>query len=193
MVICSVLSGYINLWKDTYKELDNNRNIVSNSVCIGNEWYSFPSHFFLPENGRLEYIDDGFKGILPQHYSSINGTWGKPIQPFNDRNKEEVSRYIELSKCNYLVITIDELKEYDQMNDNRRYLLSQHLKKVNNHYKLKFDNISMNGDSMFTIISSRNVLSSEFSHSSLARAYLIPFGFSEKRVKFKSYILLKKI
>ena len=29
-------------------------------VCVGKEWYRFPSSFFLPADARLEFIQDGF-------------------------------------------------------------------------------------------------------------------------------------
>ena len=38
---------------------------VENSIlCVGREWYRFPSSFFLPDNVRLHFIQSEFKGEL---------------------------------------------------------------------------------------------------------------------------------
>jgi len=88
---------------------------------VGEEWYRFPSHFFLPNNWRLQFVKSSFGGQLPQYFSEVNGT--RIILPnFNDRNLEEPSRYVrihtqkvrqtlfikitmqvELSQCDYFV------------------------------------------------------------------------------------------
>ena len=39
-------------------------NIVS--VCVGEEWYRYPSSFFLPGPAyRLQFVKSGFDGMLP--------------------------------------------------------------------------------------------------------------------------------
>ncbi|PIK57716.1 putative alpha-1,2-mannosyltransferase ALG9 [Apostichopus japonicus] len=73
------------------------------NICIGKEWYRFPSHFFLPENWSLQYIQSEFRGQLPKHYdSSPDATRLIPTE-MNDLNKEEPSRYIDVKKCHYLI------------------------------------------------------------------------------------------
>ncbi|XP_063426671.1 alpha-1,2-mannosyltransferase ALG9-like [Mytilus trossulus] len=74
------------------------------NVCVGKEWYRFPSHFFMPgDNWSLQFIQSEFKGQLPKPYSSgVDAT--KIVSPdFNDMNKEETSRYISSNKCHYLI------------------------------------------------------------------------------------------
>ena len=96
---------------------DSNFNGETNNiVCMGGDWYTFPSHFFLPDNVRLGYIRDGFGGQLPKHFSAINGTSEKPSCPFNDQNKEEMSSYIDIDKCDYLIrlITEDDRSKEDK-------------------------------------------------------------------------------
>ncbi|KJE92084.1 asparagine-linked glycosylation 9 protein [Capsaspora owczarzaki ATCC 30864] len=72
------------------------------AVCVGKEWYRFPSHFFLPENSRLEFVASEFRAQLPQPYSAQYGTSGVPPN-FNDMNREEPSRYFDINKCDYLI------------------------------------------------------------------------------------------
>jgi alpha-1,2-mannosyltransferase len=77
------------------------------NVCVGSEWYLFPTHFFLPVNARLQYVEDGFHGVLPAHFETVNGTSAQPRQPFNNENREEPSRYIDVSNCDYVVRSND--------------------------------------------------------------------------------------
>ncbi|KAK3605574.1 hypothetical protein CHS0354_005879 [Potamilus streckersoni] len=73
-------------------------------VCMGKEWYRFPSSFYLPgDNWSLHFLRSEFKGQLPKPYSS--GPDATKIIPsdMNDLNKEEMSRYTNNSRCHYLV------------------------------------------------------------------------------------------
>lgn len=104
--------GYLSTWSmvfDTIAQEDPVRILqeprLSNDVrvCAGGEWHLFPGHFFLPEHASLHYIEDGFTGILPQHFSPINGTSAFPPLPNNDLNQEENSRYVNIDACDYLI------------------------------------------------------------------------------------------
>ncbi|XP_030838105.1 alpha-1,2-mannosyltransferase ALG9 isoform X1 [Strongylocentrotus purpuratus] len=98
---------------DLYPELKtiaNNPNIHTLppdklvNVCVGKEWYRFPSSFFLPDNWRLQFIESEFRGQLPKPFdeSDPDATTMIPSH-MNDKNQEEISRYIDISKCHYLV------------------------------------------------------------------------------------------
>jgi alpha-1,2-mannosyltransferase len=92
------------------------------NVCVGKEWYRFPSNFFLPhENTRLKFIKTEFTGLLPKPYEK--GPDATKIIPttMNDDNREEPDRYIPIEQCHYLI----ELKELDDpyFDDNQWELL----------------------------------------------------------------------
>jgi alpha-1,2-mannosyltransferase len=70
-------------------------------VCMGQEWYRFPSHFFLSPPSKLGFLPSHFKGQLPQPFG--RRTYSAPAQPFNDLNKEEPSRYVSLTECEYFI------------------------------------------------------------------------------------------
>ncbi|XP_025078630.1 alpha-1,2-mannosyltransferase ALG9-like [Pomacea canaliculata] len=74
------------------------------NICMGKDWYRFPSNFFLPsDRWHLQFIKSEFKGLLPKAYEPWpNGTRLIPSN-MNDLNKEEPSRYIDISRCHYLV------------------------------------------------------------------------------------------
>lgn len=91
-----VYSGPFELWDYDFQD---------STVCVGIDWYMFHSSFYL-KNGNLQYIDDGFKGILPQAFTDTS------IVPknMNDENRPEPSRYVDLKTCDYFVTLIIQSK-----------------------------------------------------------------------------------
>lgn len=91
------------------------------NVCVGKEWYRFPSYFFIPEktevhDWNLRFLESDFKGQLPGHFREAN-SFAKLIEStrhtdklFNDLNQEVVERYVSMDKCNFLIDT-------DSLND----------------------------------------------------------------------------
>lgn len=81
----------------------------SSILCIGKEWYRFPSSFFVPDNISVKFIKSGFTGLLPGEFVSNKNEWrsGMWLIPsgMNDLNKEEWTRYININQCDYLVDT----------------------------------------------------------------------------------------
>ncbi|KAK3094553.1 hypothetical protein FSP39_003298 [Pinctada imbricata] len=76
------------------------------NLCVGKEWYRYPSSFFLP--------GDKIPRSLPKPYSS--GPDATKIIPteMNDMNKEEKSRYINVTKCHYLIdLDVPEETKYE--------------------------------------------------------------------------------
>ncbi|XP_073458526.1 alpha-1,2-mannosyltransferase ALG9 isoform X1 [Aquarana catesbeiana] len=65
------------------------------NVCVGKEWYRFPSNFLLPDNWNLQFIESEFRGQLPKPYGK--GRRATKIVPkdMNDQNLEETSRYVQ--------------------------------------------------------------------------------------------------
>ena len=73
-------------------------------VCAGNEWYRFPSSFFLPRGTTLSFIRDGFRGQLPAPFAAPAPGGTRVVPPhFNGLNREESSRYVPLGSCDVLV------------------------------------------------------------------------------------------
>jgi alpha-1,2-mannosyltransferase len=78
------------------------------NICVGKEWYRFPSNFFLPsERFQLRFLKSGFTGQLPKPYAPVNGTWIMP-HGFNDQNREEFDRYV----CQILLFIIFTWEEF---------------------------------------------------------------------------------
>ncbi|EGD82573.1 hypothetical protein PTSG_03225 [Salpingoeca rosetta] len=90
---------------DVYARLPDvvDTSAASTRLCVGKEWYRFPSSFFLPSHTvEVEFIRSEFKGLLPKHYEAANGTRVIPTH-MNALNKEEPSRYVPVETCDFIV------------------------------------------------------------------------------------------
>ncbi|KAK3939054.1 Alg9-like mannosyltransferase family-domain-containing protein [Diplogelasinospora grovesii] len=81
------------------------------SVCFGKDWYRFPSSYFLPRDMHAKFIRSEFRGLLPGEFSEArtgfgfwSGTWLPPLG-MNDRNEEDLGKYVDLKTCAFLVDT----------------------------------------------------------------------------------------
>jgi len=80
-------------------------------VCLGKEWYRFPSQYHLPKNMRAKFIKSEFSGLLPGEFSEAHtgfGFWpGAYLVPsgMNDQNIEDMGKYVDIRACHYLVDT----------------------------------------------------------------------------------------
>ncbi|RAL60398.1 hypothetical protein DID88_000173 [Monilinia fructigena] len=81
------------------------------SVCFAKEWYRFPSSYHLPHGMKARFVKSEFDGLLPGEFSEASegfGIWsGAWLVPsgMNDRNLEDMSKYVDLKACNFLVDT----------------------------------------------------------------------------------------
>ncbi|KAL8973862.1 MAG: hypothetical protein Q9197_001897 [Variospora fuerteventurae] len=79
------------------------------NVCLGKEWYRFPSSYFLPKNMRAKFIKSAFDGLLPGQFNEAKigfgffpGTWLIP-PGMNDQNIEDSGKHIDVEHCSFLV------------------------------------------------------------------------------------------
>lgn len=126
---------YSGLWNEQAPDQLTNRNYIDEdfpnnvdapfkNVCVGKEWYRFPSQFFLPSDTRLAFLKTSFEGQLPQTFEEdfkvgqyevdgevkqyrqrVYGWYGARQAPegFNDLNKENPDVYVTEDQCDYLV------------------------------------------------------------------------------------------
>ncbi|KAK0721593.1 Alg9-like mannosyltransferase family-domain-containing protein [Lasiosphaeria miniovina] len=81
------------------------------TVCFGKEWYRFPGSYFLPRDMRAKFVRSEFRGLLPGEFAEArtgfgfwSGTW-LPAAGLNDRNREDLGKYVDLAACAFLVDT----------------------------------------------------------------------------------------
>ena len=89
--------------KDYYnKDVDQGDHVA---VCVGKEWYRYPSSFYLRPWSRLYFLQSGFTGQLPSKYIEHGDVYGTMAHTphMNDNNEEEISRYIDYKECHYII------------------------------------------------------------------------------------------
>lgn len=80
-------------------------------VCLGKEWYRFPSHYLLPTGVKAKFIKSEFSGLLPGEFSEAAGGQGFGLFPgtwlipagMNDENREDVGKYTNFKHCKFIV------------------------------------------------------------------------------------------
>ncbi|KAJ3185925.1 mannosyltransferase [Gaertneriomyces sp. JEL0708] len=103
--------------------------LVATNLCVGKEWYRFPSHYFLPTGVRLRFLQSGFTGLLPKYYNEVlmsnssrsttlaTGGWeayetalmkapratDRVPSGMNDVNRGEMDRYVDEDACDYII------------------------------------------------------------------------------------------
>lgn len=72
------------------------------TVCLGKEWYRFPSHYHVPKGVRAKFVHSDFKGLLPGEFNEAHtgfglfpGAWLQPAG-MNDENREDPGKYVSL-------------------------------------------------------------------------------------------------
>ncbi|KAJ1949699.1 mannosyltransferase [Linderina pennispora] len=73
------------------------------TVCMGKEWYRFPSSYWLPEGFRLEFVPSQFSGHLPGSFNE--SATGAERSDFNDMNRWEPRHVVDEAVCDYAVDT----------------------------------------------------------------------------------------
>lgn len=83
-------------------KLSEDSNTPTN-LCIGKDWYRFPTSFFLPNTEwNVRFIKSEFDGMLPAPYKEIENSTKIVHDYFNDRNREDPRLYFDIDKCHYL-------------------------------------------------------------------------------------------
>ncbi|GME27370.1 Alpha-mannosyltransferase [Neofusicoccum parvum] len=79
------------------------------TVCLGKEWYRFPSSYFLPTGVKAKFVKSAFTGLLPGEFSEAHtgfglfpGAWLIP-SGMNDENKEDPGKYTDIDHCTFMI------------------------------------------------------------------------------------------
>lgn len=148
-------------------------------VCTAGEWHRFPSSFFLPSGTELRFLKSSFGGQLPQPFTpfgskkeSLTIQAGK----FNDVNKEETDRYVDINQCTFVV----ELVDFDQKNNMDDLNVPECLRYMQSDHTATWSEVA-----------SYQYLDAEKTPA-LQRILYIPFGRKGGAV-FKGYTLYKRL
>jgi len=154
----------------------NNSNERTTYVCAAGEWYRFPSSFFLPPNHQLGFLKSSFTGQLPQPFTEFGSkTDGLSVQTgkFNDMNKEEMDRYVDISQCSYVIELVS--SSLSELNDSTNDDTAEGIQCMK----------SDTSEGSWRMLSSHKYLDAEATPL-LHRILYFPFGRDEKAV-FKHY------
>eukprot|EP00002_Diphylleia_rotans_P004289 TRINITY_DN1309_c0_g2_i8.p1 TRINITY_DN1309_c0_g2~~TRINITY_DN1309_c0_g2_i8.p1 ORF type:complete len:469 (-),score=73.52 TRINITY_DN1309_c0_g2_i8:267-1673(-) len=152
-------SGPLRVYQDLYNLNDPRPNV---DVCVGKEWYRFPSSFFLRPNMQLRFLKSEFSGLLPKQFLPVTGTWERQTG-FNNMNDGSTNNYYDESQCEYIIdLDLPSQSEKHYMNDSNWQVVSEH-----------------------------PFLDSSQSPSKLLRAFYVPF-YSAHANQYAPYALLKR-
>lgn len=78
------------------------------NVCVGREWYHFPTSFFLPDGYRLRFVKSGFDGLLPGDFLEddllrLRDITANVPKDMNNLNQFSESKLIDFSLCDYYI------------------------------------------------------------------------------------------
>ncbi|KAI7867042.1 Alg9-like mannosyltransferase family-domain-containing protein [Spinellus fusiger] len=105
------------------EDYPTNLNKTTSRLCVGKEWYRFPSNYFVPSDVRVRFIKSHFAGALPKSFAEdiqpvVYMEDDLPVayrrrdyafegasahQAFNDLNQEDPSVYVPVETCDYVV------------------------------------------------------------------------------------------
>ncbi|KAM9910965.1 hypothetical protein OXX69_003972 [Metschnikowia pulcherrima] len=76
------------------------------NICVGREWYHFPTSFFLPDNYRLRFVQSGFDGLLPGDFPenmSLKGAASALPSGMNSKNIFSPDKVVPFADCDYYI------------------------------------------------------------------------------------------
>ena len=88
-------------------------DVYGGMVCVGKEWYRFPSSWFLPQGYELGFVKSGFGGLLPGRFGPYPEGLSAPVENVNNMNREEPSTMVEMEECDYFVDLVLDAEEED--------------------------------------------------------------------------------
>lgn len=88
-----------------FHEYSGSSSTIQN-VCVGREWYHFPTSFFLPDNFRLRFVASAFDGLLPGDFAegvSIQEAASSTPKGMNSKNIFSPDKVVQLEECDYYI------------------------------------------------------------------------------------------
>lgn len=108
----AALSYYYGAPTKVYEELslESSSTDELQNVCVGREWYRYPSSYFLQDSQRLKFVSSGFSGLLPGEFIEPNQdhrpVWDStsfvPLG-MNNRNEADSGKLVQFDQCDYYV------------------------------------------------------------------------------------------
>lgn len=144
------------------------------NICVGKEWYRFPTSFFLPHRRfRLRFVRAGFSGLLPKPYfEDATGTSVAPpgMNEFNQEDRDQFFDWTSSEGCHYYIdLNLEHRPARPHLNYSDNSPIPYHARHV---------------------VASSSFLDSEMSRPGF-RAFYVPF--MEHKVEFGDYELIRNL
>ncbi|KAH3901525.1 related to Alpha-1,2-mannosyltransferase ALG9 [Saccharomycodes ludwigii] len=100
-----------------YKTNNTDNSLIN--VCVGREWYHFPTSLLLPDNFRIRYVPSGFDGLLPGDFNEKVDklTSIRSIPPgMNNANRFDAGKIFDHKDCDLYVDISSTIGEKDIFN-----------------------------------------------------------------------------
>lgn len=103
---------------DKLSTIDTDAIYNTENVCLGREWYHYPSSFFLDDNMRLKFVESGFRGMLPGDFKEYpENTWANKIKSissnttieFNNKNIYNPETVVDFNVCDYYIDIVSDV------------------------------------------------------------------------------------
>lgn len=100
--ISRIMAVYTN-YRGLFAIYDSVRSTASDdqpiSLCLGTEWYRFNSHYLMPKNSHVYWINSGFDGHLPKYFieASSGRTYNQehPLRNISSNLVEPIIKFLD--------------------------------------------------------------------------------------------------
>ncbi|KAI9725147.1 MAG: mannosyltransferase [Chrysothrix sp. TS-e1954] len=111
----NLATGYaapLTIYRGLYDESPDISGKTNATVCIGKEWYRYPSSYHIPDDMRLEFMYSDFDGLLPGSFAekvsrsnAFDFFPGTAVIPpgMNDLNIGDPEKIVALSQCDFII------------------------------------------------------------------------------------------
>ena len=198
--------GYISLWKQVSNIVFLPRvGETTLTLCLGDEWYTMPSHFFVSDNIQLAFYEENFTGILPLYYQKKSGTRHVDTTPTattstttnsntnnNNNNTTDTTTVESITERRFNNMNLASTEQFIHIQTCDLIITSQPSKVLHEIRleSIKNDQQEINPDMIDepVYITSTTIIDAYNSVNSIARAYYIPY-YSDIYNRYKNYTL----
>lgn len=164
-----------------YNQLEIDGTEEIKNVCVGREWYHFPTSFFLPDNYRLRFVASGFDGLLPGDFPegvSLKESASSYPQGMNSKNIFSPEKLIDFENCDYYVDNTSPVN----LEIGETQIVSK-------------GTTGLQVDNVWEAIDCQKMINPSGNHSGIGRFLYIPKvlrGFAPYEVEYMDYCILRR-
>lgn len=82
-----------------YQGLEQGVATPGDTVCLGKDWYRYPSTFFVPDGVHVKFVASEFHGLLPGNFTATSNI----PSGMNDMNQEDTGKHVDIKQCTFMI------------------------------------------------------------------------------------------